>query len=61
MNDEGSTPGAGTVRERTSGHVFDPEVLWNAYSSIDPYLAPSLGPSSDLGLGRWFRSGDRRP
>ncbi|MFE2912980.1 hypothetical protein ACFRKE_30575 [Kitasatospora indigofera] len=65
MNDEGITPGAGTVRERTPGGTFDPEVLWNTYATVDPHLAlslgPSLGPSLGLRLGRWFRGGDDRP
>ncbi|GHE25194.1 hypothetical protein GCM10018781_76330 [Kitasatospora indigofera] len=65
MNDEGITPGAGTVRERTPGGTFDPEVLWNACATVDPYLAlslgPSVGPCLDLHLGRWFRGTGDRP
>ncbi|MFF1873901.1 hypothetical protein [Streptomyces sp. CB03911] len=61
MNDEGITPGAGRVRERTPGGTFDPEVLWNTCATVDPHLALSLGPCLDLRLGRWFRGGDDRP
>ncbi|WP_329493474.1 hypothetical protein [Kitasatospora herbaricolor] len=61
MNDEGITPGAGTVRERTPGGTFDPEVLWNTCATVGPFLALSLGPILDLRLGRWFRGGDDRP
>ncbi|GGV34253.1 hypothetical protein GCM10010495_59050 [Kitasatospora herbaricolor] len=61
MNDEGITPGAGAVRERTPGGTFDPEVLWSTWATVDPLLALSLGPSLDPRLGRWSRGGDERP